>query len=122
MGRAGFSNIFFLLISLIDLLQVNLQENPSPVYPVPDDLDCREIIFSFQAGDLQQDYFQIGYQLPQALLPGQSEVFEYPLAMDEGTKDDLYKARILIDPDNPTFNECKDDNNETPETDVYCVG
>ncbi|MCB9751364.1 MAG: hypothetical protein H6713_15415 [Myxococcales bacterium] len=58
----------------------------------------------------------------QALLPGQSEVFEYPLAMDQGTSDDLYLARILIDPDNPTFNECKDDNNETPPTDVLCVG
>ena len=39
-----------------------------------------------------------------------------------GGVDDTYQARILVDPNNITFNECKDDNNETPEVDVLCVG
>ncbi|MEZ4307671.1 MAG: FG-GAP-like repeat-containing protein [Polyangiaceae bacterium] len=54
------------------------------------------------------------------LFPGQTEVLSLPLDPTAG-KSDVFVARILIDPMNPTFHECKEDNNESNEEKASCV-
>jgi hypothetical protein len=53
-----------------------------------------------------------------ALLPGQSEVLQYTAPV--GSAATSFYASILIDPLNKTFNECKDDNNDTPKVTAQC--
>lgn len=55
------------------------------------------------------------------LLPGQTEELALLAdAMLAGTGDTFY-ARIVIDPNNITFNECRDDNNESSKVTPNCV-
>jgi hypothetical protein len=55
------------------------------------------------------------------LFPGQVSELTYIVKPTEGGVDDLYLARVLIDPQNPTFHECRTDNNETPVTKANCL-
>ncbi len=55
----------------------------------------------------------------QPLFPGQTEVL--PFTASGGSVNDAYQARIIIDPNNITFNECKDDNNESAPVTPQCV-
>jgi len=52
------------------------------------------------------------------LLPGQTTVVEYEA--DASTTDTFF-ARVLIDDQNPTFHECRDDNNESEHVTPECV-
>jgi hypothetical protein len=55
-----------------------------------------------------------------ALFPGQTEQLALkldPSAPTSGT----YTAAIIIDPKNPTFHECREDNNESPPVKPSCV-
>ena len=56
-----------------------------------------------------------------ALFPGQTEVIPFTVPTGMGGVDDVYQARVLIDPNNVTFNECKDDNNESAPVSPQCV-
>jgi hypothetical protein len=59
-------------------------------------------------------------QTTHALFPGQTEVLE--ISLDAAAlKEDTFVARILIDPQNPTFHECKEDNNQSSEEQASCV-
>ncbi len=53
-----------------------------------------------------------------ALLPSQTEIIDY--AGDAATTDTFF-ARVLIDDQNPTFHECRDDNNESDHVTPECV-
>ncbi len=50
----------------------------------------------------------------QPLLPGQTQVLDFA-APSSVTKADTFIARIIIDPNNKTFNECRDDNNASQQ-------
>jgi len=56
-----------------------------------------------------------------ALFPGQTAVFDLPLDTVVATKDDTFVARILVDPNDVTFHECRDDNNESADVKPACV-
>lgn len=56
-----------------------------------------------------------------ALFPGQTEVIEIPIDESLANSDDTYVARILIDPENVTFHECREDNNESPPAEASCA-
>jgi hypothetical protein len=55
------------------------------------------------------------------LFPGQTEIISYQVPSGMGSVDDTFQARILTDPMNPTFNECKDDNNDSAPVTPQCV-
>ncbi len=60
-------------------------------------------------------------QTTTALFPGQTEELVYETTpADAVTSDDEFIARIEVDPNNPTFHECRDDNNETAPTKPNC--
>jgi hypothetical protein len=59
-------------------------------------------------------------QTTHSLFPGQTEVLEVTLDAT-ALKEDTFVARILIDPQNPTFHECKEDNNQSSEESATCV-
>jgi len=52
------------------------------------------------------------------LLPGQSEILETALEVPTETS---YQARILVDPNNITFNECRPENNNSEWVEPPCV-
>ncbi len=54
-----------------------------------------------------------------ALLPGQTEVIEFKAA--NALTSDTFFARILVDAQNPSFRECRDDNNESDRVTPSCV-
>jgi hypothetical protein len=49
------------------------------------------------------------------LLPGQTEVLDFEAPIDLAKTTDLFQARIIIDPEKPTFHECREDNNDSEE-------
>lgn len=53
------------------------------------------------------------------LLPGQTEVLTFNAS--NATTTDTFFARVLIDAVNPTFHECRDDNNESEHVTPSCV-
>ncbi|MEW5737760.1 MAG: VCBS repeat-containing protein [Myxococcota bacterium] len=53
------------------------------------------------------------------LSPGQTE--ELTAALSSGGPDDTYFARVLVDPQNPTFHECRAGNNESPPVTPVCI-
>lgn len=55
-----------------------------------------------------------------ALFPGQTEVLTLDLDAS-ASKSDTFVARILIDPANPTFHECLEDNNQSAQETPSCV-
>lgn len=56
-----------------------------------------------------------------ALLPGQTELLSATVDPADGTQTDTYLAKIVIDPQNPTFHECREDNNESQPVKANCV-
>jgi FG-GAP-like repeat len=55
------------------------------------------------------------------LFPGQIKELTYTLKSGEGTVKESYLAKVLIDPTNPTFHECRSDNNEAGPTKANCT-
>ena len=55
-----------------------------------------------------------------ALLPGQTEVLSFSVPAGSAAPTDPYFARVIIDPANKTFNECRDDNNESKKVVAQC--
>jgi hypothetical protein len=55
------------------------------------------------------------------LFPGQVAVLTLtPDASTGADKEDTFVAKILVDPANPVFHECRDDNNESQPTQAKC--
>lgn len=58
---------------------------------------------------------------PNALFPGQvAELVLEPASSTGADKEDTFVARILTDPSNPTFHECREDNNESDPAKAQC--
>jgi hypothetical protein len=55
------------------------------------------------------------------LAPGQTEVIAFPVPSGSAGDSDSYFARIIIDPLNKTFNECRDDNNQSASVTPLCA-
>jgi hypothetical protein len=55
----------------------------------------------------------------QALFPGQVQVLTHAVSMG-ATLQDVFVAKIIVDPLNPTFHECRDDNNDSGEVKAQC--
>jgi hypothetical protein len=55
----------------------------------------------------------------QALLPGQTQ--ELFVTLNQGTRADRFKARVLVDNANPTFRQCREDNDESPAVEPVCA-
>jgi hypothetical protein len=55
-----------------------------------------------------------------SLYPGQTEQLSLKLE-DQATQVGTYRARVLIDPQNPKFHECREDNNESGLAKPNCV-
>ena len=56
------------------------------------------------------------------LFPGQIEEVSYTAdASDNVDVTDTFVAKIHTDPANPTFHECREDNNESNEARAICV-
>lgn len=55
------------------------------------------------------------------LYPGQTAVFDVPLDTLQAGTSDTFVARILIDPMNLTFHECREDNNDSADVKPSCV-
>ena len=56
-----------------------------------------------------------------ALFPGQGEALTVTAMPGAATVNDTFIARIFVDPQNPTFRECRTDNNESPPAHPLCV-
>jgi hypothetical protein len=56
-----------------------------------------------------------------ALAAGQTEVIPFTASQGAASTSDSFQARIFIDPNNITFNECRDDNNDSPVVTPQCV-
>ena len=56
----------------------------------------------------------------QALLSGQTQVIEFMVPEGEADPSHTFLGRIAVDPAMPTFNECRDDNNESDEARAFC--
>jgi hypothetical protein len=54
------------------------------------------------------------------LLAGQSEVLDFTVPGGAAGSSDTFVAKIIIDPNNKTFNECREDNNESPPVTGSC--
>ena len=57
----------------------------------------------------------------QPLAPGQTQKLPLTLPSGVGSTTSVYQARILLDPLNPTFHECKEDNNVSAKVTPACV-
>ncbi|MBI4951744.1 MAG: VCBS repeat-containing protein [Myxococcales bacterium] len=60
-------------------------------------------------------------QTTHALFPGQTEVLVAPVDSALAGTEDTYLARILVDPLNPTFHQCREDNDESAPVTPSCV-
>ncbi len=58
----------------------------------------------------------------QPLLPSQTQVLDFTIPVGMADSTDMFIARILIDPNNRTFNECREDNNDSPQVAVSNCG
>jgi hypothetical protein len=54
------------------------------------------------------------------LLPGQTEVIDFTVPTGSAQSSDSFFAKVIIDPNNKTFNECKDDNNQSATVKAKC--
>ena len=54
------------------------------------------------------------------LLPGQTEVIDFTVPSGAAQTTDGFLAKVVIDPKNKTFNECRDDNNESAVVKPKC--
>ena len=55
------------------------------------------------------------------LAPGQTEKLVWTLAKGMGGPASVFQAHILIDPKNPTFHECKTDNDDSAKASPVCI-
>jgi hypothetical protein len=55
------------------------------------------------------------------LFPGQTELLPFTAPSGSASTSDTFQARIYIDPNNVTFHECRDDNNESAPVQPTCV-
>ena len=59
---------------------------------------------------------------PDRLQPGQVAELSYTAQVeDEVGPSDIFLSRILIDPEVPSFHECREDNNQSEETIAVCI-
>ena len=72
----------------------------------------------FRLGDPEELLGSVTTSKP--LMPGQTDVVAFT-APDGATTADAFQARIFIDPNAPQFNECRDDNNESPSVTAGCL-
>ena len=94
--------------------------------PVPLEVSVRNIGLSGLPAGVEIGVFKVGTPDEQlgtvttsnSLLPGQTEIIDF--AADASTTDTFF-ARVLIDTQNPTFHECRDDNNESDRVTPSCV-
>ncbi len=56
----------------------------------------------------------------QPLGPGQSETIQFSVPAGSGGQNDTYSAKIAQDPNNKTFNECREDNNDAIGVKAEC--
>ena len=56
-----------------------------------------------------------------ALFPGQVEVLEIEAPADVMAMGSIFRARILVDPSMPTFQECRVDNNQSADIEPRCL-
>ncbi|MCE7888125.1 MAG: VCBS repeat-containing protein [Myxococcales bacterium] len=54
------------------------------------------------------------------LLPGQTEVLDFTVPAGAALQSDGFFAKVVIDPNNKTFNECRDDNNQSAIVKAKC--
>jgi hypothetical protein len=55
-----------------------------------------------------------------ALFPGQTEKLDVALPSGQAQKSDSFVAKIVVDPNNVTFHECRDDNDESNVATASC--
>jgi len=55
------------------------------------------------------------------LLPGQTSIIPFVATAGQATTSDTFYARIVLDALNPTFHECREDNNQSAEVTPSCV-
>ena len=55
------------------------------------------------------------------LFPGQTEVLPVTIDPMDASSADTFYAEIVVDPMNPTFNECRPENNTSPMVTPDCV-
>ncbi len=68
-----------------------------------------------------QDTLLATVQTDTPLFPGQTQELTYTTTASDGVStSDSFLARILTDPQNPTFHECREDNNEAGPTAPDC--
>ena len=58
---------------------------------------------------------------PSPLYPGQTAVLDVPLDTLQASTTDTFVARIIIDPNDITFHECREDNNSSADVTPACV-
>jgi hypothetical protein len=56
-----------------------------------------------------------------ALFPGQTSVLDVPLDTSQASTSDTFYAKILIDPNNVTFHQCREDNDQSADVVPNCV-
>ncbi len=56
-----------------------------------------------------------------ALFPGQGEQLTVSVMPGAASASDTFIARILVDPNNPTFRECRADNDASDPTKPICL-
>ena len=99
------------------------------VEPVPMEVQVRNIGLSGLPANVQVDIYRLSnpdvllgtVYTTKPLLAGQTEVIPFVAPDGQASTTDTFQARIVIDPNNLTFNECKDDNNESDPVSPECV-
>ncbi len=59
-------------------------------------------------------------QTTKALLAGQTEVLDFTVPAGAATSSDTFIARIIIDRNDNTCNECRDDNSQSASVTATC--
>jgi hypothetical protein len=54
------------------------------------------------------------------LLAGQTEVIDFTVPAGAASSSDTFVAKVIIDPNNKTFNECREDNNQSAPVQAIC--
>ena len=97
--------------------------------PVPLEVAVRNIGLAGLPADVQvgvyakksPDVLVATTQTTKPLLPGQTEIIKLEADAMLAGPNDTFVARIEVDPNNPTFHECRDDNNESALVTPNCV-
>ncbi|MCA9620162.1 MAG: hypothetical protein KC731_14145 [Myxococcales bacterium] len=114
---------------LFDAPDVVLSLSAQCASPVPLKIQVRNQGLAGLPAGIEIGIFRIGNpdQLitslftPNPLLPGQTAVLLFDVPPASGGTADTYQARVIIDPNNVTFHECREDNNESPAVRPECV-